>query len=129
MKSKITEIKPYLRSDQTHHSTTNDHGTLWYFIVNLEDGTKGNVRGKSQNPRWKVGDEVDYEIEKKGNFTNLKLQKPFNKVGKPQNNRAFALAYAKDIYVANIGAGHTVEGDPIQFILEDADKFIEWLEK
>ena len=56
-------------------SYTGQHGTLYKFIVTLEENgvqTTGEANSKSQSPSWKLNNEYNYEVVVNGNYTNIK---------------------------------------------------------
>lgn len=62
-------------------SYTGQHGTLYKFIVTLEENgvqTTGEANSKSQSPSWKLNNEYNYEVVVNGNYTNIKNMKDAN---------------------------------------------------
>jgi hypothetical protein len=52
------------------------HGTMYTFEVGFNDGTIGEANSKSQEPPYKVGDEVYYEIKSDDQYgKKLKVSK------------------------------------------------------
>ena len=80
MKGKIKTVQPQLGSDFEQRSFTTDNGTFWCFVVEMEDGTRGEVSGKTKGTyRFSDGDEVEYTYTPSTNekyLGKLKLNKP-----------------------------------------------------
>lgn len=66
--AKIAQIQP-------NGTVTLQSGEFFKFNVTLDDGKSGEVLAKSQD-RWKVGDEVEAEVNQTQYGTKLKLKKP-----------------------------------------------------
>ncbi len=84
---------------------------IFYTSVELENGDKGSIGSKSEG-KYKVGDEIKYEIttrESNGNtYYDIKIVKDkpeFQKGGFQKDNEfhlvSFSYAYAKDLVVAD----------------------------
>lgn len=80
--SKLKSFEPVMK-DGVHASYTTSHGTFYNFIVEMENADKGQASSKYDTPKWKVGEEYEYTLEVKGNYTNIKGLKStsFNKGG------------------------------------------------
>ena len=53
-----------------------DHGTLYGFNVEMENGDKGLYNSKSKdNPKFKVGEPIEYEVEEKTSKSGTKYNK------------------------------------------------------
>ncbi len=133
MKGKILEI---IYKDMWE----GQYGTMYTFNIKLQtmnDLTfEGDVNAKTDvvNDLWyKVGDEVEFEHTESGNEypDKLKIKKEGqeNYSGKQKgNNRSFALSYAKDLAVARINTGGDIVFGSTKDILEQAEKFVQWLD-
>ena len=66
--SKVTQVTP-------NGEWQSQNGIMYKWNVVLENGDQGSVMTKT-NPqtKWVVGKDVNYTLEIKGNFTNLKLK-------------------------------------------------------
>lgn len=120
MESKITKLN-YSKS------WTGSHGEMHTFDIEFENGDKGQVNAKSKEPKYKVGDSVNYTKTPNGEYPDrikIEMQQGFQKKG--SDRRAFALSYAKDIAVAKIEKGESMSTEKV---FEIADKFFEWMEK
>ena len=51
------------------------HGTMYAFDVELDDGTTGTVNAKSET-KWHVNDQVEYTAQSTHHGVKLKLDKP-----------------------------------------------------
>ena len=71
----ISSIKP------TGESFETPNGVFWPYRVILSDGTSGEASSKTQEPKFTIGDEVEYEIVRTIQGKN-KL-----KIGKPGGNQ------------------------------------------
>jgi len=71
----ISSIKP------TGESFETPNGVFWPYRVILSDGTSGEASSKTQEPKFTIGDEVEYEI--------VRTIKGMNKlkIGKPNGNQ------------------------------------------
>lgn len=82
---KISYVAPVLGRDGVQRSFTGQHGTTYYFTVEMEDGTKGEVGGKTEGTyRFKEGDVVEYEYteNKDPRFPGkLKIERPGSGAG------------------------------------------------
>lgn len=69
--SKISKINP-------RDSWTTQRGdTMWTFAVELEDGTRGDVNARSEDPWWGIGTEVAYTVNGSRNgISKLKFDRP-----------------------------------------------------
>lgn len=54
---------------------TGQHGTMYAFDVELDDGTTGVVNAKSEN-KWHENDQVEYTAQSTHHGVKLKLDKP-----------------------------------------------------
>lgn len=115
----IAEIKPRWEWEKK----------VFYHNCYLEDWQKISI-GKKNEWDVKVWDEIEYEQvdDWKWGKKNQVMKKPFVKPWfqkqKP-NNAWFALAYAKDIWVAYIWQKQNVE---VNEILKMADLFYNWMQ-
>tara|TARA_B100000965_G_scaffold370711_1_gene359052 strand:+ start:172 stop:537 length:366 start_codon:yes stop_codon:yes gene_type:complete len=102
------------------------NGFFYQFEYEFEDGIVGLASHKTNEPKYKKGDSVNYEIKKKdikGNnrigfiqeqqFSNFKSEK--------KTNKSFALSYAKDLVIADKLS--------IEKIIDAADEFNNWMNK
>lgn len=89
MRSKIKSIVPEMKNG-TQHSYDGAHGTMYTFIAELENGTKGQVSSKSPAPhRFGPGDEVEYTFTAAANPLHtgkLKIEKPKDNGQAPATN-------------------------------------------
>ncbi len=76
-KSKMKGFNPVIKDGQTASYTT-QHGTYYNFMVEFEDGTKGQASSSKTTPSWKIGEEYEFEVVVNGNYTNIKKMKPAN---------------------------------------------------
>ena len=118
----------------------NQYGKNYFYQIEMDNGDKGQYMSRSDSQSYfEVGKEVDYEYQEinendpQGNPKPNRI-KPVNVQRKgfqrgykkqPQNNKSFALSYAKDIAVAHIGQGKDFKA---QQIIQVADEFYKWLE-
>ena len=117
------------------------YGNLAY-SVKFQDGTSGFFKCKEQNlffagqpATFYMGKQVGksgkeyYKIERvEKHENNFEKKSTFSKkVSEKDRNRSFALAYAKDIYVAHWSSGEIPVPNPVE-ITEYADVFLAWLE-
>ena len=86
---------------------TNEHGTTFYHKLKLDNGDVGQIGKKIQNAFAK-GDELTYTLEAGRYGDNIKEIKPNAPNGHRVQTRSscasFALAYAKDLAVAQLTA-------------------------
>ena len=72
MLTKVKSVKP---SGKEPYQSAN--GLLYSFIYDLEDGVKLTVNHKTEAPRFKSGDTVEYSITSTNKFGSLgKMDKP-----------------------------------------------------
>jgi len=79
------------------------HGTIYSFNVELEDGTKGLYRGKSKdNPKFKVGEIVPYTAEemtsKNGKTYTVVKYRQENNFSKGRPSYSVALEQARKMF-------------------------------
>ena len=88
MEAILKTFEPLMK-EGIHDSWIGQHGTMWKFTMEFEDGTKGNVQSPKQQPSWKIGDEYIFEIVDNNGYKNIKGMKPkdsnFNGGGKKEN--------------------------------------------
>jgi len=61
--SKVMSLVPHMNSG-IHQTWTGSNGTFYMFDVEMENGHKGGVLGKSANgPAYNIGDTVEYEYK------------------------------------------------------------------
>ena len=151
----MTEVQSKVKDVQGAGTWESQHGTLYSFEYNMEDGTVLKANHKSPDAALAAGDEVFYTVTKENNFgkqgkVSRTSRDAFNGGGGSQQssnspaksytppasaadkNRAFALSYAKDIAVAHAASGVTGYGSNDQLIEElflNADKMVAWLNK
>ena len=136
MKGKILEI-------ESSGSWESQHGTMYTYLMKLETENgltfRGEANAKSETIEglpYKIGEDVEFEHTESTNSypDKLKIKKEGSGNygnGKQQgSNRAFALSYAKDLAVARM---RDPDQDLASFsstkeIIEQADKFVEWLD-
>jgi len=89
---------------------SNDYGKFFGFRYEFANGEVGLANHKTNEPRYKVGDSVTYEITGSDNFGNKRIKfieevKPQNG-GKTRNGNGqydtMCLSYAKDLVIAKI---------------------------
>ena len=137
MKGKILEI------GTTGKSWEGQHGKMWTYFVRIKNAVDeifmGEANSKSETVEglpYKVGKEVEFEHEP-SNDIQYKDKLKIKKEGQSQylgnkakgNNRSFALSYAKDLAVARIGGKENTLFTTTKDIIEQADKFVEWLDR
>jgi hypothetical protein len=108
------------------------HGKVYYFNLEMANGDKGEI-GKKSETALKIGDPLTYELEVTTRGNNIKeiKQNGFNGMGAiTGRSSSMALAYAKDLAVANI----QVSGKPLEMTPALAEKitgiatiFNQWL--
>lgn len=88
-----------------------ERGTIWFHDIVLDNGDKGSIGKKNQNA-VREGDSLNYTID----GDRIKEVQQFGngggggfRGGTPASKSAMALAYAKDLIVAQIAAGKTGE--------------------
>ena len=103
------------------------YGKLFPFKVTI-NGEEGAYYAKTEEAKYKVGDEVEYDLQRtdKGNKIKIKgTPKPeFKKKG--GSNASFALSYAKDLAVAHLAKGNDFGAKEI---IQVADVFKKWLDE
>lgn len=134
----MSEIKTSKITDITGtRKWEGDKGTVWYFDLVMENGDVGSIGKKSQDA-LKIGQELRYtsELGKNGrlNFREYRENNGFSGRGgfggRSMSTQAMALAYAKDLVVAQIEAGKTGElkTDKLADVaMAVADKFNTWI--
>ncbi len=137
IKKAISKVKTVQGSGTFENANGVDLGNgkigFFKFEYTFEDGESLTANHKGES--FKVGDEVEYEIVKKhdqyGNSGRVKKpqQQPYNGGGSKrggQSQAAFALSYAKDIYMTT-----TDNPKPPNEVVDDvtamADGFLKWL--
>jgi len=122
-KSKVTGAS-YSRSYDSKYGQMHVHS------LTFENGDIGEYSSKSKEQnKFVIDKEADYTYENDSNTDFPAKIKPVfteNK-GRPQNNRSFALSYAKDLAVALIDKDKEYGGT--EGIIKVANKFHEWLEE
>jgi hypothetical protein len=107
------------------------HGKVYYHKIKLDNGEVGEIGAKKENA-FNPGDELTYTSEEGQYGLKFKkvLENNFNgggfKGGKPTSTSAMALAYSKDLIVAQIEAGKTGDlktADLVNAILSVATTF------
>ena len=117
MKSKVTKVTG-------NGSWNGSHGTMYSFGYEFEDGVMGLANHTTPESKYKIGDEVEYEINGQDKLQNNRIkfiQSDFNRFSNKQekNTASFALSYAKDLVVS--------ETITLEQVLPLATKFNEWL--
>ena len=71
-------MKAKIKNVQGNGNWESKYGLLYSFEIELSDGVIGTANGKTPEYRFKVGDEVEYEISGKSpkGVSNLKISKP-----------------------------------------------------
>ena len=116
-------------------SFKSEYGELHSFAIEFENGDRGFYSSKSKDQnKFIEGSEADYEKEEKqgknGVYYKIKpAKKEFSSNGysgssKKSSNASFALSYAKDLGIANIGQGKVIHAEDITKV---ADHFLNWL--
>lgn len=71
----LTTVKSVKPTGKEPYQSTN--GLLYSFIYDLEDGVKLTANHKTDTPRFKAGDVVDYSITSSNKYGSIgKLDKP-----------------------------------------------------
>jgi len=116
-----------------------ERGTVYYFDLIMENGDVGSI-GKKSADALKIGQELRYTAEPgKNGKLNFKEQREYMNGsyrggfgGGRASLQAMALAYAKDIVVAQIEAGKTGDvktSDLADATMKVADKFHAWIKE
>ena len=74
-KGKLKSFTPIMKDGQ-HSSWSKDNKSYYNFTVEFDNGDKGQASSTSTTPKWKIGDEYNYEINTndKG-YTNIRGMK------------------------------------------------------
>lgn len=121
------------------------HGTMFTYYVEIDSNSGAVVTGEANAKAetigglpYKIGDMVEYEHQPSDQpqyDDKLKIKKEgqeqsnYSGGSKAKgNNRSFALAYAKDLAVANIMTGALTIDATTEDIIETADRFVKWLD-
>lgn len=107
------------------------YGKMWFFDIELANGDKGSIGSKSDDG-IKIGDELNYTLEQTEHGWKIKKAQPQfggGNRGGSGSPASFALSYAKDLAVANIGKSDkpmemTALADKV---IATADVFNTWL--
>ena len=67
-------VQAQIESIQGKGDWKGQHGTMYQFEVAFNDGTVGEANSKSQEPPYKVGDEVYYEVKSDNERWGKKLK-------------------------------------------------------
>jgi hypothetical protein len=67
-------VQAQIESIQGKGDWKGQHGTMYQFEVAFNDGTVGEANSKSQEPPYKVGDEVWYEVKSDNERWGKKLK-------------------------------------------------------
>ena len=70
----VSKVKQ-IQGDGTWNS---QHGLMYSFMVTMEDGTTLKANSKSQEPPYKVGDEVEYQVTKENQYGKQGKVKKFD---------------------------------------------------
>lgn len=120
--------KSKIKSCDFKRESVSSFGTFYIFILELEDGTRGDYFSKEREIKKSVGDEIEYTYEPNANPSYLGKIKEVAVVKKPTNfikknesaeNARLSLLIAKDIFIHD-----TANND----IFELAEKYFFWLE-
>ena len=69
-------VQAQIESIQGKGDWKGQHGTMYTFEITFNDGTVGEANSKSQEPPYKVGDEVYYEVQRENQYgKKLKISK------------------------------------------------------
>ncbi len=109
---------------QGNGSWQGTYGTMYQFEYTLENGDIGLANHKKNEPRFNIGEDVNYQItkDKVGNdaISFITADQPNNyNNNKKQSQGSFALSYAKDLAVA--------DKISVDNILNKAAEFNNWL--
>lgn len=110
-----------IKTIQANGTWESRNGLMYKFEVELEDGTSGEVSAKTED-RWKVGDEVQYEVTPSKWGNRMKLDKAgFDQKGggykdDPEKTKRITASWA-------IGLAIQQASDP-QEIIEAAEHLI-----
>lgn len=72
-----------IKSVQGNGTWDSPHGLLYKFEYEMENGDVGGANHKTKEPKYKVGEEVTYEVVTKGDFVNIKFHNPQENKGYP----------------------------------------------
>lgn len=75
MEANLKSFEP-LMNNGNHDSYIGQHGTMWKFTMEFEDGTKGNAQSPKQQPSWKIGDTYIFDVVENNGYKNIKGMKP-----------------------------------------------------
>ncbi len=96
---------------------------FYSFEYELEDGVVGMANHTTSTPKYNEGDSVNYELAGKDIQGNNKIKfvqaQQFSSFKSKGSNKSFALAYAKDLVIA--------DKIPVEKILDTANKFNDWM--
>ena len=67
-------VQAQIESIQGKGDWKGQHGTMYTFEITFNDGTVGEANSKSQEPPYKVGDEVWYEVKSNNERWGKKLK-------------------------------------------------------
>lgn len=117
--SKVTQVTP-------NGEWQSQNGIMYKWNVVLENGDQGGVMTKT-NPqtKWVVGKDVNYTLEIKGNFTNLKLVETNQNIGgskfQPKDEGTIAMLSCISSACTAVAQGmHSVDS---KFIINMANDF------
>lgn len=113
------------------------NGMIYYHKLVMDNGDVGEI-GKKKNNAYQIGDEITYTIDatEYGNKFKEVFQGGGNfggggGKGSKGSSASFALSYAKDLAVANIGkSDKPIEMDALaDKVINAAGKFQAWLKE
>ena len=126
MTSKIQSIVP-------NGNWSSKYGTMYSFKVGFEDGVTLEVNSKSEQPPYKVGDEMSYEITNDDPKFGAKGRVFKPDAGQFSNNARPAVGDARDMMImkqtalkcaAEFNAQRSVA---VQVVIDDAQAMFDWL--
>ena len=126
MTSKIQSILP-------NGNWSSKYGTMYSFKVGFEDGVTLEVNSKSEQPPYKVGDEMSYEITNDDPKFGAKGRVFKPDAGQFSNNARPAVGDARDMMImkqtalkcaSEFNAQRSVA---VQVVIDDAQAMFDWL--
>ena len=74
--AKLMAFEPSIDKDSVHKTFSASYGRLWKFIVEFDNGDKGEASSTKQEPTWQIGEEFSYELVVNGVFSNIRTMTP-----------------------------------------------------
>jgi hypothetical protein len=126
MTSKIKSILP-------NGNWSSKYGTMYSFKVTFEDGVTIEANSKSEQPPYKVGDEMSYEVTNDDPKFGAKGRVFKPEAGQFSNNARPAVGDARDVMImkqtalkcaSEFNAQRSVA---VQVVIDDAQAMFDWL--